>query len=483
MESLKSTTIRGVGWSFVDNVLNSGISFVVGLVLARILSPAEFGIIGMTAVFIAVANTIIDSGFPNALIRKTDATQTDYNTVFYFNLATSFGLYALLCLSSPAIASFFNQPQLAVILPVLGLVLIINAGAIIQRTLLIKKVDFKTQTKVSVVASTGSALVGIGMALAGYGVWSLVGYQVARQTLTTLLFWMLGVWRPTRVVSRRSFNEMFGFGSKLLLSGLIDTIYRNIYYIVIGRFYSAWLLGQFTRAEQFSQIFSNNLTVVVQRVSYPVLSMIQDDPARLKDAYRKVIKHTTLVAFSAMLGLFAVAKPLILILIGEKWEEAIGLLQILCLSGMLYPLHAINLNILQVKGRSDLYLKLEVIKKLIATVPVVVGVFFGIKLMLWLGVGASIIAYFLNSWYSAELIGYSTKAQLKDICPIIVVSFSVASVMWALSFIDLSIWLMLPLQCVVGLLMSVVIYERIKNKEYLEMKRLLISSFNNKTNG
>lgn len=268
---------------------------------------------------------------------------------------------------------------------------------------------------------------------------------------------------------------MFNFGYKLLLSGLIDTIYKNIYYIIIGRFYSSAQLGQYTRAEQFNTIFSSNLTTVVQRVSYPVLSSIQEEPERLREAYRRVIKLTMLVTFACMLGLAAVAKPLIVFLIGEKWLPAVGFLQIICFSGMLYPLHAINLNILQVKGRSDLFLKLEIIKKIIAVVPIVLGIFYGIEYMLWGSVFTSFIAYFLNSYYSAGLIHYSTKDQVKDVFPTFAVSLIVAAVMWSFSLLDVSVYIQLSIQITVGLILAFSFYEKLQLSEYLEAKRMLIS--------
>ena len=396
-DSLRHKTIHGVGWSFIDNISNSGITFLVGLVLARLLTPEEYGIMAMIAIFIAISNSIIDSGFSNALIRKTRIERVDYNTVFYFNLTVSILIYVLLHLAAPAISVFFKEPVLLAVIRVIGWVLIINALAIIPRTQFVRNVDFKTQTKVSLISSISSGVIGIGMALGGMGVWSLVGQQLSRQFLNTLFLWVYSKWHPVWEFSMKSFKELFGFGSKLLLSGLLDTIYKNIYYIVIGRFYTSAQLGQYTRAEQFNMIFSSNLTSVVQRVSYPVLSSIQEEPERLREAYRKVIKITMLITFACMLGLAAVAKPLILILIGEKWLPAVYFLQIICFSGMLYPLHAINLNILQVKGRSDLFLKLEIIKKIIAVGPIVVGIAYGIECMLWGSVLTSFIAYFLNS--------------------------------------------------------------------------------------
>ena len=474
-ESLKNKAVKGVGWSFLDNIAGQGITFLVGLVLARILSPAEFGILGMITIFIAISNSIIDSGFSNALIRKTDAKEIDYNTVFFFNLALSTLLYTILFIASPAISRFFKEPQLVEITRVMGLLLFINALAIIQCTLLVKRVDFKTQTKVSIIASAGSAFVGIGMALMGYGVWSLVGQQLSRQFLNTLFLWVFNTWRPALEFSIQSFKELFGFGSKLLLSGLLNTLYNNIYYIIIGRFYSAAQLGQYTRAEQFNMIFSSNLTSVVQRVSYPVLSSIQNEPERLREAYRKVIKSTMLITFACMLGLAATAKPVILILIGEKWLVAVKYLQIISFSGMLYPLHAINLNILQVKGRSDLFLKLEIIKKGLAVGPICLGIFLGIEYMLLGSVINSFIAYYLNARYSQGMINYSVLEQVKDILPTFIVSLCVAAVMWSITLLEVNNYLLLLIQCIVGTLMAGIIYEKLNLEEYKELKGIVLS--------
>jgi O-antigen/teichoic acid export membrane protein len=273
----------------------------------------------MITVFIAISNSFIDSGFSSALIRKTDIKNIDYNTVFYFNLAVGVLFYLILYLCSPLISSFFNEPILIPVTRVIGIILIINALSIIQRTIFVKKIDFKTQTRVSFLSSVLSGIIGVGMAFWGYGVWSLAGQQISRQFFNTLFLWLYSSWRPSLEFSKASFREMFGFGSKLLLSGLLDTAYQNIYYLIIGRFYTANQLGQYSRAEQFSSIFSSNLTTVIQRVSYPALSSIQEEQKRLRLAYKKTLKTTMLISFTCMLGLAAIAKSLLLMLIGEQW--------------------------------------------------------------------------------------------------------------------------------------------------------------------
>lgn len=474
-ESLKNKTVRGVAWSFADNMANSGITFLVGLILARLLTPEEYGIMAMITILIAISNSVVDCGFSNALIRKIDIKQIDYNTVFYFNLLVSIALYVVLYISASAISVFFKEPLLIELIRVVSLVLIINALAIIPRTIFTKNTDFKTQTKVSFISSITSAVIGVGMALNGMGVWSLAWQQLSRQFFNTLFLWIYCRWLPVLEFSINSFKEMFGFGSKLLLSGLIDTIYKNVYYLVIGRFHSSAQLGQYTRAEQFNTIFSNQLVAVIQRVSYPVLCSMQDEPERLKEAYRRIVKTTMLISFTLMLGLAAVAEPLITILIGEKWLVAASFLQIICFAGMLYPLNSLNLNILQVKGRSDLFLKLEIIKKIIAILPITIGVFWGIEYMLWGSVLTSFIGYLLNSYCSSRLINYSTLNQIKDILPTFGVASVTALAMWSLSLLNISIYILLPVQCILGGLMIFFINEKLKLEEYVEVKRLVFS--------
>lgn len=470
--SLNGKTIHGVIWSLIDNVSSSGVIFFVGIILARLLTPEEYGVMAMVSIFIAISNSIIDSGFSSALIRKVKVKPIEYNTVFYFNLLISLLLYICLFFISPFIALFFREPILCEVMRVIGLILIINALSIIPYTIFVREINFKTQTIISLIASVGSGVIGVWMAFSGQGVWSLVGQQLGRQCLNTLFLWFFCHWKPTVSFSMTAFKEMFGFGSKLLLSGLLDTIYKDIYYIVIGRCFSSSILGQYTRAKQFSMVFSTNLTTVVQRVSFPVLSSIQDDSIRLREAYRKVIKSTMLVSFACMLGLAAIAKPLLILLISDKWLPAVYFLQIVCFSNMLYPLHAINLNILKVKGRSDVFLKLEVIKKVLAIFPILVGVYLGIEMMLWGSVIISVISYFLNAYYSASLINYSVYEQLKDIFPSFIVSLGVGFLMWSISLLSISYYLMLIIQLSTGFILAYLIYNWLRLDEFLEIKSI-----------
>ena len=455
-ESLRKKTIRGTVWSGIDTIAGQGVTFLVGLVLARLLTPQEYGLIGYILIIVAILNSIVDSGFSNALIRKKDAAGIDYDTTFIFNMALSLLMAGVMIVTAGPVSRFLNEPEL------------------VPRTSLTKRVDFKTQTKVSLISSIASGAVGIGMAAGGMGVWSLVGQQISRQLLNTVFLWAFNRWLPRWRFSWESFRELFGFGWKLMVSGLIDTAWKEVYQLVIGKCYTTATLGQYTRGKQFSDIFSSNMTTVIQRVSYPVLSSVQDEKTRLKEGYRKIIRITMLLSFVLMFGLGAVAESLLHVLIGGQWAEAAGYLQIIVFTACLYPLHAINLNMLQVEGRSDLFLKLEIVKKIVAVGPILLGIFISIRWMLWSSVLVGIVSYFLNSYFSGKMIGYGSWAQLKDIAP----SFGVACVMmaavYALRLTGLSPLPLLIVQLAAGAGITIALCELLKLEEYYELKGIVL---------
>jgi O-antigen/teichoic acid export membrane protein len=481
MSTLKQKTVSGLIWSFVDTMAGQGITFIVGIILARLLSPREFGLIGMITVFIAVSESFINSGFSSALIRKKDCTNTDYSTVFYFNLAAGILFFLLLYLSAPAISSFFDEPELKAVVQVMGIVLIIDSLTIIQRTILTKRIDFKLQARISVIASIGSGIVAIAMAFNGFGVWALVAQRLVKQGLNSLFLWIWNRWKPMLVFSVKSFKELFGFGSKLLISGLIDTLYRNVYYIIIGKFFSAQELGFYTKANEFKNLPSQNLNGIIGRVTYPVLSTLQDDIPRLRNNYQKLIRSVMFITFILMIGMAAVAEPMIHTLIGAKWEPAIIYLQMLCFVGMMYPLHALNLNMLQVQGRSDLFLKLEIIKKIIAIPTIVIGVFFGIKMMIGGMMVNTLIAYYLNSYWSGVKIGYSFKQQVKDIVPSFILALTMGIAVYFLGeLLPFSYIVKLIIQILFGAIFVFVFCEITKFKDYIFVKELVLEKIQSK---
>jgi len=472
-QSLKDKTVKGTIWSGIDNVAQFGVSFLVSIVLARLLSPDDYGLIGIITIFTAVCTVLINGGFTTALIRKKDVTDDDYNTAFIVNLGVSILLYVVVYLCSPFIADFFHRQELVALTRVSSLGMIIGALGLVQQTRLTKRIDFKTQTKITIVASVASGIVGVVMALIGFGVWSLVAQSLSSQGLRTLLLWVVNKWVPKLRFSSDSFHDMFGFGWKMMVSGLFDTVWKELYQVVVGKYYSPATLGQYTRAKQFSTLFSNNLTSVIQRVTYPVLSNIQDDKERMIVAYRKIIKTTMFVTAISMFFLGAISEPLLYCLIGPKWHEAAIYLPLICITGSTYPLHAINLNMLQVQGRSDLFLGLEVVKKIIGIAPFSVCIFYGILPMLYTSILTTIIAYFLNSYYSGKLLGYSSWMQIKDIAPSYSLAMLVAISVFFLKFLPITYWLIVPLQFLLGGTIIVFVCQRYQMEEYLEVRTML----------
>ena len=472
-ESLKNKTVKGVGWSAIDNVSQMGVTFLVSIVLARLLSPDDYGLIGLITIVTAICTTLVNGGFTTALIRKKDITDDDYNTAFLTNLGMSVLLYAIIYFCSPFIADFFQREELVSLTRVSSLGLIIGALSLVQQARLTKRIDFKSQTKITLIASVASGAIGIVMALLDFGVWALVAQTLSNQAVRTILLWVVNKWIPQLCFSKDSFYNLFGFGWKMMLSGLLDTVWKELYQVIVGKFYSPATLGQYTRSKQFAKLFSSNMTNVIQRVTYPVLSNIQDDQERMVVAYRKMIKTTVFITAVSMFFLGAISEPLLYCLIGPKWLEAATYLPIICINGSFYPLHAMNLNMLQVQGRSDLFLGLEITKKIIAFGPLFIGAFIGIMPMLYTNIITSIIAYFLNSYYSGKLLGYSSWMQIKDIAPSYGVATFIAFSVFFLKYIPLSNWIILPIQLLIGTFIFFVINNLLKLEEYKELLRIV----------
>lgn len=472
-QSLKDKTVKGTFWSAADSFLAQGVTFIVGIVLARLLSPEEYGLIGIVTIFTTVMLGVVDSGFSNALIRKNDVTNEDYNTLFIFNLVVSIILFLILFVCAPLIAGFFERPQLVELIRVMGFILIIQALSIVQNTILTKRIDFKTKTKASVISAVISGIIGIAMAFAGLGVWSLVAQQLSRQLFYTVFLWIFNKWWPRIRLSIGSLKYMWGFGWKLLVSGLLDNVWKELYQVVVGKFYSPAALGQYARSRQYAQLFSSNITSIVQRVTYPVLSEIQNNQERMVSGYRRIIKTTMFITAVLMLSMGAVAEPLIYCLIGPQWHQAATYLPLICISLSLYPLHAINLNMLQVQGRTDVFLYLEIAKKMLAIGPICLGIFVSIYWMLIGTIITGIISFFLNSYYTGKRLGYSSMNQLKDVAPSYGVGLAVAVSVYFLKYLPINNWIILPLQAIVGTFVCFMVCEALKLTEYMEVKEIM----------
>lgn len=453
-ESLKQATTKGLFWSSVERFSNQGVQFVFSIILARLLSPSDYGIIAMVTIFFAVAQSFVDSGFSNALVRKTDRVEEDLSTCFYFNIGVGIIAYIVLFLIAPLVANFYNQPILSPIIRITGLGVILNSLCVVQQALFTIKIDFKSQAKITLSATVISGIVGILLAYQGYGIWALVWQGVASSIVRMGLLWFMSKWRPRTGFSKSSFNYLFGYGSKLLASGLLDTIYNNIYPIVIGKFYNPAQLGNYSRALGWAQLPSANITSILQRVTFPVLSAIQDDSLRLQNSYRRLLKLSAFIVFPLMMGLASMASPLIRVILTAKWDGCVLYLQILCFALMLYPIHAINLNLLQVKGRSDIFLRLEIIKKIIGVVILIITIPLGITAMCLGMVFSSIICLIVNTYYTSRFIDVGLLTQLKDLRIILINSIVMGGGIYILtSFIDIE-----GLKLVMGIVIGFLLY-------------------------
>lgn len=444
-DGLKHKTYNAARWSAVDALGTRGVQFVIGIVLARLLEPAQFGLLAMLTVFMAIAQSLLDSGFSAALIQKKEVSQEDAGSVFYFNVVISVVLAGAMCLAGPWIAAFFRQPALTALARGMSLVLVINAFGAVQATLLRRNLDFKVQTQISIVSGVGSGVVGILMAYRGFGVWSLVGQQIAAAILKSAMLWVMNPWRPGFVFCLRSLNHMFGYGMWVMLSGLLNQIFINMYDIVIGRLFSPAALGFYTRARRLEEMPSQTLSQIVTRVSFPVFSAIQDDDVRLKNGLRKAISMLMFANCPVMLGLAVVARPLVIVLLTEKWLPSVPYLQLLCVGGVLLPLHTLNLNMLMAKGRSDLFFNLEVFKKSFVVISILIFWRWGITALICGQIITSMLSYLLNSYYTGKFLKYPAIEQMRDVGMYIVLAAAMAGGVCVLgqTGIESSFWLLI----------------------------------------
>lgn len=422
MGELKDKAISGVKWNAIGRFSTQGVNFVIGLVLARLLSPSDYGIVGMVGIFFAIAQTFIDSGFGSALIRKNDCNDADYSTAFYFNIVVAIVCCICLSLLSPYIANFFNTPILKDIVRVMSLNMFIGSFAIIHNTKLTHSIDFKSQAKVGLVTAIISGSIGILMAYKGLGVWSLVYQNLIATIVRVILLFIYTSWIPQWRFSKESFKYLFGFGSKILMSSLLHTIYSNMTTLIIGKAYTAKDLGFYTRGQTLASFPSTNISGVLQSVTYPVLSKIQDDDKYLIESYRKLISMTSMVIFFGMFLLAALAKPLIQTLLTDKWLDAVIYLQIFCFGYMFDHINSMNLNILYVKGFSNLVLRLEIIKKAISISMIVAAIPLGPLAICFATVLYTHLAVIINTYYTGKLFKLGYIKQVKDFSKYLVCS-------------------------------------------------------------
>lgn len=449
MGSLKDKTVKGVFWSAFNRFSTQGIGFVFNIIIARMLLPEDYGVVAILYVFMEISNCFIDSGFANALIRKPDRTEEDFSTVFYYNFVVALLCYAVLWFAAPYIASFYDIPLLTSVIRVVGIGLIIGSFGIIGTKLIID-LNFKAIAKISIPINILTGVISLVMVYQGFGVWTLVYPNLIAGILNILVQWFYVRWFPKFMFSWKSFREMFSYGSKLLASSIIDKLYANISTILVGKFFSPASLGVYNRAISLSGFASSNITGILQGVTFPVLSSIQNEDERLESAYRRFIRMAVFIVFPLMVGLSAVADPFIRILLTDKWEGTIYLLQIICFSMMWYPVHAINLSLLQVKGRSDFFLKLEVIKKIQGLIILCITLPLGIVAMCYGSIVGSLISLVWNTYYTKKIIGYGYFNQMRDIMPVLLHSLVMCVLVHLVVYFMPTLWLKLVMGIIVG---------------------------------
>lgn len=395
----------------------------------------------MMSIFLSISQSLVDSGFSQALIQKKNPTEQDYSTVFYFNIIIAILVYSIIFISAKKIALFYSEPKLELIAKIIGINLIFSSFSIVQVAKLSKTLNFKLQTTVSLISVVISGAYGIYLAYKGYGVWALVAQGLVKNGLNSILLFVFSEWKPRLIFSIKSLLSLFSYGSKLLFSGLLNAIFNNIYFVIIGKFYSVRDLGYYTRANQLQLLPSETMTVVLQRVTFPVLCTVKDDKASLEILYRRFIRMSAFVIFPVMTGLAVTASPLIDVILTSKWTEAVPFLQLLCFVGGLYPIHALNLNVLKVIGRSDLFFKLEIYKKALITFALLITLPFGLKALIYGQIVCSLISLYINTIYSKRYIDYSFYSQLIDLLPALLISLIMAALLWiSLSFLESSVW-------------------------------------------
>lgn len=471
--NLRYQTFKGAIWASIERFSGQGIQFLVMIVMARILDPSDYGLVGMVAVFTAIFQTLIDGGFSQALIRKQDRTDIDNSTAFYFNIVVGLVLYLLMFFMAPLAADFYKEPRLVGIMRVISITVIFNSLAIVQIALYTSRVDFKTQSKATVTAAVISGIIGITTAYSGVGTWALVYQQLSNSIVYCILLWIFSNWRPLWAFSIESFKELFGFGSKILFGSIINTVYNNLYQLLIGKFFAANVLGLYSRASHFADFPSANVSGIIQRVTYPILCQVQDDKTQLLQIYRKFIKISCFIIFPLMTILAGVSKPFVILVLGEKWAYCSLLLLILCFSRMWYPIHHLNVNILQAIGRSDLTLRLEYFKKAFGLLTISVSLPLGIEAMCYAAIVSCIFALYVNTYYVGRLLNVGFFIQMKDVMPTLIISLIAFGISFTIQFIVESLYIQLIGGCCLGFFFYIASAHLFRFTEFKDIKNLI----------
>lgn len=450
-DHLKRKVLSGLLWRGLELTGTQGMQFLISLVLARLLLPKDFGTIALISVFIEIASVIAESGFGSALIQKKDITAEDYCSVFYFNLMGTILFYVVLFFAAPGIAAFYDNPVLVGVLRVLALSLVINAIGKIQATQLAREMNFKLTFKVGLAAVLASGAIGIGMAYAGFGLWSLIAAALGNAATKTLLLWFAVGWRPQRIYSWPAIRTLFGYSSKLLGSRLLNAVFGNIYTIIIGKLFNPTALGFYNRGQSLPAMLVGTLNGTISGVMFSAFSSCQEDRTRVRDILRRTLKTTTFFVFPALFGLAATAKPLVLVLLTEKWLPCVPYVQIACITFAFWPIHVVNLQAVTALGRSDIFLTLEIVKKAIIVVAILITAPFGIMAMVIGQAATSMLCTVINAWPNRRLLGYTIPQQMRDVLPTFMLAAGMGLLTWGVGRSVQNAYLLLGAQIGLGL--------------------------------
>lgn len=450
-ENLRGKVLSGLFWKALENGGVQLVQLVISLILARLLGPERYGTISLLLVFIAIANVFIQTGFQTSLIQKRQVDDLDYSSVFYLSLGVAAILYGLIFAGAPAVAAFYQDPELKPMLRVLALMIFFGAVVSVQTAIVSRKMEFRKMCIASLLATCLSGIAGVIGAYNGFGTWSLVIQQLGNQFLLMIFLWGLVGWKPEKRFSMERVKVLFSYGWKLMCSSLIDTVYNNLYTMVIGKIYQKDVVGYYNRGNQFPQLIVNNLAASIQAVMLPAFSASQEDRDRMKAMVRRSIVTSAFVVFPMMAGLIAVAKPLISIILTEEWLPCVPFLQIMCVAYAMWPIHIANLQAINALGRSDIFLKLEIVKKVLGLLVLAVSIPFGIYAMVWLKAATDFAGTIINSYPNKKLLDYSFTEQWRDVFPALLLSVIMGGAVYSIQFLIHNNWLLLITQILTGI--------------------------------
>lgn len=471
----RKSVISNIIWRFLERCGAQGVTFIVSVVLARLLDPSLYGTVALVTVFTAILQVFVDSGMGNALIQKKDADDLDFSSVFYFNFSVCLLLYICMFFAAPLIAAFYNMPDLTPVVRVLSLTLIISGVKNIQQAYVSRNMLFKKFFFATLGGTIGAAVIGIWMAWKGYGVWALVVQNLFNAALDTIILWVTVKWRPKRAFSLERLKGLFSYGWKLLVSALLDTGYNNVRSLIIGKLYTSADLAFYNRGKQFPNLIVTNINTSIDSVLLPTMSKEQDNMERVRDMTRRAIKTSTFIMMPLMMGLAVCAEPLIRIVLTDKWLPAAFFLRVFCFTYAFYPIHTANLNAIKAMGRSDLFLKLEVIKKIVSISALISTMFISVEAMALALPVTSILGQIINSWPNRKLLDYSYRAQLLDMLPQIGMSLAMGGIVFTIQFLRLPDIATLLIQAPLGAFIYIVGSKLLHIDSYEYVKGLIKS--------